>query len=148
MPVSGELTGRSDRIRRRARELDGFAAEAATLALGEPAPDAEALVVGERVVEALGTDFAALADALGLAGRSALLGEERFGVGLGAERIRLPGEGFVLGGADAGNPEEYGVDESVARNRGGGGIRHLHFSPFPKTVASTDASNHYTGVIR
>ena len=39
---------------------------------------------------ALGLDLAAGADLLRLAGRAALLGEERLGVGLGAQRLPLP----------------------------------------------------------
>src|SRR3712207_8391368 len=44
------------------------------------------LVVGEGVLEAVGLDLAAGADLLRLAGGAALLGEERLGVGLGAQR--------------------------------------------------------------
>ena len=48
--------------------LDRLAAELAAFALGETAPDAEALVVREGVVEAFRTHFAAFADALGFTG--------------------------------------------------------------------------------
>src|SRR3712207_9186625 len=68
----------------------GAATQPATLALGQPAPDAEALVVAQRVLQALGADLAAGADLLGLAGRATLLGEERLGVGLGAQGAVLP----------------------------------------------------------
>src|SRR3954469_20221415 len=68
----------------------GAAAEAGTPAPGQAAPDAEALVVGQRVLQALGPDLAAGADLLGLAGRAALLREEGLGVGLGAQRALLP----------------------------------------------------------
>src|SRR4029079_12471784 len=64
--------------------------ELATLALGEAAPDAEALVVHQGVLEALAAYLACQADLLGLPGRAALLGEERLGVGLRAERALLP----------------------------------------------------------
>ena len=87
----------------RVRGSDGAAAQPATLALGEAAPDAEALVVGQRVLEALGLDLAAGADLLRLAGRAALLGEERLGVGLGAQRLLLPRLGVGLE-ADAQQP--------------------------------------------
>src|SRR5437764_3180764 len=53
------------------------------LTLGQPAPDAEPLVLGQRVLQALGPDVAATADALGLAGRPALLREEGLRVRLG-----------------------------------------------------------------
>ncbi len=69
---------------------DGGATQAAALPLGQPAPDAEALVVRQRVLQALGPHLAAGADALGLAGGAALLREERLRVGLGAERPFLP----------------------------------------------------------
>src|SRR4029453_597357 len=63
-PLGGaEGGGRSAVVR-----SDGAAAQPATLTLGQPAPDAEALVVGERVLEALGLHLAAGADLLGLAG--------------------------------------------------------------------------------
>src|SRR5829696_4929670 len=81
-------------------ELDGAAAQPATLTLGEAAPDAEALVVGEGVLQALGLHLAAGADLLRLAGGAALLGEERLRVGLGTEGLLLPRLGVGLG-ADA-----------------------------------------------
>src|SRR5690349_20589449 len=55
---------------------DRLLAQLAPLTLGQPAPDPEALVVRERVVQALGADLAAEADLLGLAGAAALLREE------------------------------------------------------------------------
>lgn len=64
-------------------------------ALGQAAPDAESLVVGEGVLEAFGADFAGEADLLGLAGGAALLGKEGLGVGLGAKSTLLPSELFV-----------------------------------------------------
>ena len=79
------------RVRRR-HALDSAFLQLATLALGQAAPDAEALVVGEGILQALGADLAADADLLGLAGRAALLREERLRVGLGAERALLPGQ--------------------------------------------------------
>src|SRR3954468_13568562 len=69
---------------------DGAAAPPATLTLRQTAPAAGALVVGEGVLQALRLDLAAGADLLRLAGRAALLGEERLGVGLGAEGLLLP----------------------------------------------------------
>src|ERR1700742_2638759 len=52
---------------------DDSALQAAACALREPAPDAEALVVGQRVLEATVLDLATQADALGLTGGAALL---------------------------------------------------------------------------
>src|SRR3712207_5641610 len=64
--------------------------EPAPLALGEAAPDAEPLVVAQRVLQALQADRAADADPLGLAGRAALLREEGLRIGLGAEGVQPP----------------------------------------------------------
>src|SRR6478735_6622484 len=69
--------------------------QAPALTLGETAPDAEPLVVGEGVLQALGPDFAGETDLLRLAGRSALLGEEGLGIGLGAQCALLPAELLV-----------------------------------------------------
>ena len=82
------------------------ALEAAALPLGESAPDAEALVVRQRVLQALGTHLAARADALGLAGGAALLGEERLRVRLGAQRALLP-VGLLGGLAPERLPSEH-----------------------------------------
>src|SRR6218665_573535 len=62
----------------------------AALPLAQPAPDAEALIVSQRVGQALGLDLARLADLLGVARGAALLGEERLGVRLGAQRRGVP----------------------------------------------------------
>src|SRR3954467_222742 len=82
------------------RASDGAPLEPAPLAFGETAPDAEPLVVPERVLEALGSDLAAGADPLRLPGRTALLREERLGIGLGAQRPLLPGQLAADGVAD------------------------------------------------
>src|SRR6476661_6483675 len=68
----------------------------AALSLGQSAPDAEPLVIGQGVLEALGPHLATDADLLGLARGAALLREERLRVGLGAERPLLPGELTLL----------------------------------------------------
>src|SRR3954470_23849048 len=73
---------------------DDAAFEAAPLPLGQTAPDAEALVMGQRVFEASVAHLATQADSLGFAGRAALLGEKRLGVGLSAQSALLP---LVLG---------------------------------------------------
>ena len=84
-------TRRAERpILEQAQTRCGAALEPASFALGQPAPDAEALVVLEGVLEALAAHLAADADLLGLAGRAALLREERLGVGLRAQRPLLP----------------------------------------------------------
>src|SRR4051794_31805847 len=69
---------------------DDAAFEAAPLPLGQTTPDAEALVMGQRVFEASVAHLATQADSLGFAGRAALLGEKRLGVGLGAQSALLP----------------------------------------------------------
>src|SRR5262245_4907981 len=70
--------------------LAGPLLQLAAFAFGEPTPDAEALVVGQGVLEALGADVTTLADPLGLTGGAALLGEERLRVGLRAQGALLP----------------------------------------------------------
>src|SRR6516164_3902598 len=68
----------------------GAALEAAALALGEAAPDAEALVVFERVFKALGAHVAGAAHLLGLPGGATLLREEGLRIRLRAQRTVLP----------------------------------------------------------
>src|SRR4051812_10577225 len=60
------------------------------LPLGQTAPDAEALVLGQRVLKALVLDLATQADPLGFAGGAALLREERLRVRLRAQGAFLP----------------------------------------------------------
>jgi hypothetical protein len=67
-----------------------LALEPAAFTFGEPAPDPETLVVLQRVIKALGADFTAPADPLGLPGGTALLWEERLRIRLRAERSVLP----------------------------------------------------------
>ncbi|MGX1270389.1 hypothetical protein RKD18_003583 [Streptomyces phaeoluteigriseus] len=69
--------------------------QSAALPLGQAAPDAESLVVGEGVLEAFGADLTREAHLLGLAGGATLLGEEGLGVGLGAQCALLPAEFLV-----------------------------------------------------
>ena len=69
---------------------DYAALEAAALALGKTAPDAEALVMSQGVLQALVTHLATQADLLGLAGGTTLLGEEGLGIRLRAQRAVLP----------------------------------------------------------
>src|SRR3954447_6862113 len=75
--------------------------DAATLPLGEPAPDAELLGVDDRVFEAGLTDDAAAADLLGLPGRCAPFREEQVGVDAQAVGILLPTEILAVGDGDA-----------------------------------------------
>ena len=88
----------------------GATLELAALALREAAPDPEALVVVERVLEAFAADIARCADPLGVAGGPALLGEEGLGIGLRAERIALPCQSIVVVGLDLPNPGDTEVD--------------------------------------
>src|SRR4029453_8658168 len=64
--------------------------ELAPLTLRQSAPDAEALVVLQGVLQAFGTDFAGEAHPLRLPGRSTLFGKERLGVRLRAQCALLP----------------------------------------------------------
>src|SRR5699024_8741593 len=70
--------------------LDGALLQLASFPFGQPTPDAEALIVRQRVLQALGTHLAADADLLGLAGRATLLREEGLGVSLSAQGAFLP----------------------------------------------------------
>src|SRR4051794_2735442 len=96
---------------------DGAAAQPAAFTLRQTAPDAEALVVGEGVLQALRLDLAAGADLLRLAGRAALLGEERLGVGLGAEGLLLPRlrVGLRSDAQQAGDPLAQTLARALAR---------------------------------
>lgn len=94
----------------------------AALARREAAPDSETLIMGERVVEAFLTDLAGGANALGLPGGATLVGKKCLGIGLGAQRLLMPG--FVLGSVAAGEGFEHGVEI---------GEKQLHFLyPFNK----------------
>src|SRR4029453_14533967 len=66
--------------------------ELAALPLAQTAPDAEALVVCERVLQAFAAHVTGQADFLGLASRPAFLRKERFRVCLCAQRTLLPAE--------------------------------------------------------
>lgn len=68
----------------------GSLLEFAALALGQSAPDSESFVVGQGIFEAFGTHIARRADTLRLARRATFFGEERLGVGLGAQGALLP----------------------------------------------------------
>ena len=61
----------------------------AALPLGQAAPDAEAFIVAERVLKAFVFHFTPRADPLRFARGSALLGEERLGICLRAQRAVL-----------------------------------------------------------
>ena len=73
-----------------ARRLRPLTADAAALALGEPAPDAELLSVLQCELQALTTHDAPTADLLRLARRRATLGEEQVGVDTEAVGVVLP----------------------------------------------------------
>src|SRR5690349_5344682 len=106
----------------RAARCSGAALETAALAFGEATPDAEALVVFERVFKALGTHVAGTAHFLGLPGGATLLREERLRVRLGTQRTVLPrhAPGFVLTDTKDVEPEwddlSHGVPPFVPGN--------------------------------
>src|SRR5215471_2829626 len=70
--------------------LHSLPLEPAPLALRQPAPDTEPLIVAEGILEALRAHLAAAAHPLGLAGGAALLWKERLRIGLRAQRPVLP----------------------------------------------------------
>src|SRR5579875_3607941 len=81
--------------------LSGLALQLAPLPLGEPAPDPEALIMLQRILQALRPDLATTADSLCLPGGAALLREERLRVRLRAQRAILPAQRSGIVGADA-----------------------------------------------
>lgn len=95
--------------------LDSALAELAALTLGETAPDSEPLIVLQCILQALRGDLARFADSLRFASRSTLLRKERFRVGLGAQRVGLPGQNCLVFAAlsNARNTEEDGIYEPV-----------------------------------
>jgi hypothetical protein len=78
-----ELTGAG-------RALTGVPLDAPALPLGQTAPDAEPLVVLQRVLKTLSANITAAADSLGLPRGAALLREERLRIRLCAQRAILP----------------------------------------------------------
>src|SRR6266568_7531145 len=88
--------GRSDRL----------ALHPAPLTLGQPTPDAKALVMLQRVLQALHADLTAPADLLGLPGGAALLREESLRIRLCAQRAILPAR---FGGVVNTDPEPDGL---------------------------------------
>src|SRR5262245_10974598 len=89
-------------------DLDRAALEPPPLPLGQPAPDPEPLIVRERVVQALGPDLTGQTDPLRLPGRAALLGEERLGIRLRAQRPLLPAQ-LLFGVAEQQEDLAHGV---------------------------------------
>src|SRR5699024_8843619 len=65
------------------------------LSFGESPPDTEAFVMLQRILQALRSYLARLADLLRLPCRAALLGKERLRVGLRAQGTFLPAQIFV-----------------------------------------------------
>src|SRR5829696_7318322 len=80
-------------------QLHSALLELATLPFAQPAPDAEAFIMGQRVFEALATHFAGQADLLGLARRPTLLRKKRLWVRLRAQCALLPAQRTLPGAA-------------------------------------------------
>ena len=70
--------------------LNHLALDPTAFSFGQTTPDAESLVVLQRVVQALGPDVAPPADPFGLPGGTALLWEERLRICLCTQRPVLP----------------------------------------------------------
>src|ERR1700728_2086601 len=68
------------------------ALEPPALALRQPAPDAEPLIVLEGVLQALGANLTAAADLLCFPGGATLLREKRLRIGLRTQRAILPAQ--------------------------------------------------------
>ena len=73
-----------------ARGLRALATKLAALALGQTAPDTELFAIGERVLEALIPNDAALADFLGFACGGPSFGKEQVWIDAEAVRLILP----------------------------------------------------------
>ena len=72
------------------RPLDHLTFDPPAFSFGQTTPDAEPLVVLQRVLQALSPNVAPPADSLGLPGRTALLWEERLRICLCTKRPVLP----------------------------------------------------------
>src|SRR5262245_45783871 len=100
MMTSSEPTGRGQPhlAAGRPSPSDRSLLQLAPLAFRESAPDAEPLVMRQRILQALAADVAGQADSLGLTCGSALFRKEGLWIGLGTQRPLLPGQlaGFVV----------------------------------------------------
>jgi hypothetical protein len=96
MPQALTAGLRPDADTRASPALHYLPLDTATFPLGKTAPDAEPLVVPERVIQALGPDLAAPAYPLGLARGAALLREERLRIRLRAQRPFLPAQAISI----------------------------------------------------
>ena len=76
----------------------GHTAQAPPLALGHTAPDTKALVVSQRVFEAVLANLAGLTNSLRLACGATLFREERLGIRLRTQGVLLPRKGAVNAG--------------------------------------------------
>src|SRR5699024_4575278 len=90
--VDGPSTGRRLRPSRSSSGSDRALLHLTALAFGQASPDPEAFVVLQGILQALHPNLTAQAHLLRLAGRTALLREERLGVGLRAQGTLLPPE--------------------------------------------------------
>src|SRR5690606_4938104 len=72
-----------------------LALQLAAFPFGQPTPDAEPLIVLQRIFEALHADFTRTTDLLRFPGRAAFFRKERLGVGLSAQSALLPVEIFT-----------------------------------------------------
>jgi hypothetical protein len=90
VPLQGKTLTGITHLRDDERRLGSKLLEATTFTLRETAPNTEALIVCQRVVEALDPNFTGKADLLGLTSRAALFGKERLGISLGTQRATLP----------------------------------------------------------
>src|SRR5262245_40343666 len=122
----------------------GLALEPAPFPFRQPAPDPEALVVLERVLQALGLDLTAAAHFLGFPGRAALLGEERLRIGLRTQRAVLPVQapGIVL--ADTKDAERDDLSHGAPP-----ALPHpVGYAPYPPASARTTQVKLHARVLR
>src|SRR5262249_53779520 len=101
-----------------------LAPDPAPLTLGETAPDAELLAVGERVLEAVLADLASPAHRLGLAGGRTPLGEKEVGVDAEAVGVLLPPPPAPVGRPVGGDQRRQARRRWSANGRDGADLGH------------------------
>ena len=97
--LGGPLLYASRLSARRVSRLHSSFLELSTLPFTQTTPDAEAFIVGQRVLEALAAYVTGQANLLGLARRTALFRKERLWIGLRAQCALLPAQCTPLVGA-------------------------------------------------
>jgi hypothetical protein len=93
----------------------GASAQSTPLTLRKTTPNTKPLVVGKRVFEAFGFDFALGTNLFGIPGGATFFGKEGFGVSLRTQRVSLPSQSpiFVFWPPNAWDTQSDWVNEPV-----------------------------------